>query len=58
MTHLYYSFIIDTGVSFSVSMYLVDEDDGPAQPVLVLSNPQSIDITIQVFDTYISAIGK
>ena len=54
----YYSFIIDTGVSFSESLYLVDEDDGSAQPVLVLSNPQSIDIIIQVFGTYISAIGE
>ncbi|XP_065892786.1 uncharacterized protein [Dysidea avara] len=37
-------------VAFSQSSYRIDEDDGPAQPVLVLSNPSSTDITIQVRD--------
>ena len=40
------------------SMYNVNEDDGPAQPVLVLSNPSSTDITISVFSTDGSATGK
>ena len=31
-------------------MYIVDEDEGPAQAVLVLSNPSSTSITIQVTD--------
>ena len=39
-------------------MYSVDEDDGPAQPVLVLSNPSSTDITVQVFDISVTAAGK
>ena len=35
---------------FSERVYRVDEDDGPAQPVLVFSDPPLIDITIQVRD--------
>ena len=46
-----YSTNVATTVSFSQLTYSVDEDDGPAQPVLVLSNPSSTDITVQVRDT-------
>ena len=35
---------------FSETTYSVDEDNGPAQPVLVLSNPSSMNITVQVRD--------
>ena len=35
-------------VMFSQTMYSVDEEAGPAQPVLVLSNPSSSDIMLQV----------
>jgi len=45
-------------VTFNQSTYNVDEDDGPLQPVLVLSNPSSTDITISVFSTDGSATGK
>jgi len=45
-------------VSFNQSTYSVDEDDGPAQPVLVLSNPSSKDIVLVVFDTPITATGN
>ena len=43
---------------FSQTMYSVDEDDGPAQPVLVLSGPSSTDITVQVTNTDGSATGE
>ena len=33
---------------FSQTMYSVDEEAGPAQPVLVLSNPSASDIMLQV----------
>ena len=33
---------------FNKTMYSVNEDGGPAQPVVVLSNPTSTDITVQV----------
>ena len=39
-------------------MYSVDEDAGAAQPVLVLSNPSSTDITVQVTNTDGSATGE
>ena len=45
-------------MKFNQSTYNIDEDDGPAQPVLVLSNPSSTDITISVFSTDGSATGK
>ena len=52
-------FVVDTVVlSFIQSTYSVSEDDGPAQPVLVLSNPSSSNITVQVFNTDGSATGE
>jgi len=48
----------DPTVNFNQSTYHVDEDDGPVQPVLVLSNPSLNDITISVFSTDGSAAGK
>ena len=39
-------------------MYYVNENDGPAQPVLVLSNPSSTDITVQVRSNNITATGE
>ena len=45
-------------VAFSQSSYRIDEDDGPAQPVLVLSNPSSTDITVQVRDTQNTATSE
>jgi len=52
------SFYVDATVTFSGSTYSVDEDDGPAQPVLVLSNPSSTDITVQVRSNEITATGE
>ena len=43
---------------FSRPTYSVDEDDGPAQPVLVLSNPSSTEIIVQVTNTDGSATGE
>ena len=50
--------LIDVSVSFNQSTYSVDEDDGPAQPVLVLSNPSSTDITVHVRSNDITATGE
>ena len=36
----------------------VDEDDGPAQPALSLSNPSSTNITVQVSNMDGTAIGE
>ena len=44
------TFFVAITVTFNQSMYSFTEDDGPAQPVLVLSNPSSTDITVQVTD--------
>ena len=38
--------------------YSFNEDNGTAQPVLVLSNPSSTDITVQVRDTQNTATSK
>jgi len=45
-------------ISFNQSTYSVNEDDGPAQPVLVLSNPSSTNITVQVSDIQNTAISE
>jgi len=45
-------------VRFSQSTYSVGENSGPVQPVLVLSNPSSTDITVKILYTDITALGK
>ena len=52
------SHCLDITVMFEESTYSVDENDGPAQPVLVLSNPSSMIITVQVTNTDGSATGE
>ena len=42
---------------FNQSTYSVNENAGPAQPVLVLSNPSSTAFTVQVTNTDVSATG-
>ena len=54
---LYIRFLVST-VSFSQSTYSVNENDGSAQPVLVLSNPSSTDITVRVRDNSNIATGE
>lgn len=44
-------------VKFNESTYSVDEDKGLVQPVLVLSNPSSYQLTIGVFSTDGTATG-
>ena len=53
----YFQYLAIT-VSFNQSTYSVNEDAGPAQPVLVLSNPSSTDITVQVRDNENTATSK
>ena len=45
-------------ITFSETTYSVDEDDGPAQPVLVLSNPSATDFTVRVREVEGSATSK
>jgi len=45
-------------VQFEQSTYFVDEDDIPRNFVLVLSNPSSTDITVQVLNNDITSIGE
>ena len=51
------SFGIDPTISFKQSTYNVAEDYGLAETVLVLSNPSSLDITVQVLDNSVTARG-
>ena len=39
-------------------MYFVDEDNGPVQVLLVLSNPSVSNINVEVFNTDRSATGE
>ena len=56
---IYYVSIYHTAatVSFNQSMYIVIENEGPVQPVIVLSNPSSTDVTVQVTDGGGTATG-
>ena len=38
-------------------MYSVNENEGPVQPVLVLSNPSTTNVTVQVTDGMGTATG-
>ena len=53
----YFQYLVVT-VSFNQSTYSVDEGAGPAQPILVLSNPSSTDITVQVRDNENTATSE
>ena len=55
---IFFLFLLAITVSFEQSMYSVNEKAESAQPVLVLSNPSSTDITVQVFNTDGSATGE
>ena len=44
-------------MTFNQSMYSVNEDAGPVQPVLVISNPSPTNINVQVTNTDGSATG-
>ena len=54
---MFYCVIVIT-VIFDQSAYIVDEDNGPVQPVLVLSNPSTVLIVVQVNSSDGSAVGK
>ena len=51
-------YLVVATISFEQPMYIVDEADETVEPILVLSNPSSSVITVQVFSTDGSAIGK
>ena len=49
---------IDATVSFKQHIYNIKEDDERIEVVLILSNPSSTAITVEVFGTDESATGK
>ena len=55
---LCFSKLLAITVMFDETIYFVCENDGPAQPVLFLSNPSSMNLTVQVTDTDGSATGE
>ena len=50
--------LVKNTVHFNQSKYTVDEGSSTVQPVLVLSNPSSTDITVQVRSNDITATGE
>ena len=48
-------FLVVANVRFDQQVYTVSEADGKVEPVLVLSNPSSSIVTVQVFSTNGSA---
>ena len=57
-TYINYYTIIDATVSFEQQTYTVEEAEEMVVLTLVLSNPSSTDISIEVFSTNGSATGK
>ena len=51
-------YFIDIILRFNQTTYRINENDGPFQPVLVLSNPSLTDITIQVIDSEVFATSN
>ena len=51
-------FVAITALMFTHSMYNVNENAGPATPVLVLSNPSSITFSVFVTTSGGSATGE
>ena len=51
-------FLLAITVMFNETMYFVAENAGPAQPVLVLSNPSSTTFNVTVTNTDGSATGE
>ena len=51
-------FATSLNVNFNQSTYSVNENDRILQPVLILSNPSSTDITVQVRSTDKTATGE
>lgn len=48
-------FLLVATINFSQSLYVVNERNGVVNPVLILSNKSSTDITVQVVVTDFSA---
>ena len=52
-----YIYLVVATISFNKSAYSVNENEGPVQLALVLSNPSSTDVTVQITDERGSATG-
>ena len=53
-----FDFLLEITVQFGEAMYTVNENAGVVQVSLILSNPSSTIVMIQVFNTDGSATGK
>ena len=60
ISYLMYIFCMytDITVMFSQTTYSVNENAGPARPELVLSNPSTSDVTVEVYHSDGSATGE
>ena len=54
----FYLVVATYAVGFEQEAYSVNESSKNVQPVLILSGPSSTNITVKVFNTDESAIGK
>ena len=53
-----FAVLLVTLVEFSDSTYIVVEGSGLARVLLLLRNPSSSNITFEVFNTNVTALGK
>ena len=54
----FYMNTVAVSVSFNQSTYMINKNDGLVQPVLVLNNSVTTDITLQVITNDITATGE
>ena len=50
--------LLDITVSFGQGMYTINENAGVVQVSLILSNPSSTVVSVNVFNTNVTANGK
>ena len=55
---VYFIVLLVSIITFSQSAYMVNESSGAAQVVLVLTNPLSNDLTVEVTNNDVTALGK
>ena len=55
---IYFIVLLVAIITFGQSAYSVDESSGIAQVTVVLSNPLSRDLTVEVINNNVTALGE
>ena len=59
LSNIVFKFVsVAISINFSQSLYTSNENTMTVQPILLLTNPSSTDVTVQVMSINITAFGK